>query len=79
MEKGVVCKVSLVVPPEKLRKYVLKSVYNDVHCGITATHKWLKLEAWWLGDTWEFWNVQNVWELRIFNKRNCTSGLKKQS
>ena len=47
VENGVICNGDLIVPPETQRKIIIKSVHDDVHCGIAATQKRLKLEAWW--------------------------------
>lgn len=37
MEDGVICNEDAIVPPETVRRYFLKSVHYDMHCGITAT------------------------------------------
>ena len=49
MDKGVICNGDLVVPPQKMRKEVIKSVHDDTHCGLAATQKRLKFESWWPG------------------------------
>ena len=49
MDKGIICNGDLVVPPRRMRKEIIKSIHDDVHGGITATQKRLKLEAWWPG------------------------------
>lgn len=46
MENGVICSGDVIVPPETVRKYIVKYVHDDVHCGITLTQKRLKLEIW---------------------------------
>lgn len=45
IEHGVICNGDLVVPPETQRKLVIKSVHDDIHCGVAATQKRIKLEA----------------------------------
>ena len=49
IEHGVICNGDLIIPPETQRKLVIKSVHDDIHCGVVATHKRIKLEAWWPG------------------------------
>ena len=49
VENGVLCKGDIMVPPTSLRKKILSSVHDDVHCGIAATRNRLRLEAWWSG------------------------------
>ena len=45
-----ICYGDLIIPlPETQRKLVIKSVHNDIHCGVAATQKRIKLEVWWLG------------------------------
>lgn len=39
-----------MIPPENCRRQVIKSVHDDVNCGIAAT-QCVKLEAWWPGHT----------------------------
>ena len=39
----------LIISPETQRKLVIKSVYDDIHSGVMATQKRIKLETWWLG------------------------------
>ena len=39
----------LIIPPETQRKLVIKSVHDDIHCGVAATQKRIKLEAYRLG------------------------------
>ena len=47
IEQGVICNGDLLIPPETQRKLVIKSVNYDIHCGVAATQKRIKLEAWW--------------------------------
>ena len=51
IEHGVICNGDLIIPPETQRKLVIKSV--DIHCGVAATQKRIKFEAWWLGYSWD--------------------------
>ena len=46
MEKGIICNGDLIVPPLRMRSEVIKNIFDDIQCGITATQKRLKLEAW---------------------------------
>ena len=47
VENGVLCNGGTVVSPTSLRKKILSSVHDDVHCGTAATRNRLRLEAWW--------------------------------
>ena len=47
IEHVVICNGD-IIPPETQRKLVIKSVH-DIHCGIAAAEKKMKLEAWWPG------------------------------
>ena len=38
-EHGVNCNGDLIIPPETLRKLVIKSLHDDIHCGVAATQK----------------------------------------
>nr|XP_047142341.1 uncharacterized protein K02A2.6-like [Hydra vulgaris] len=49
IEKGIVCNGDLIVPPKTMRKIFIKSIHDDIHCGIMQTRCRLKLEAWWPG------------------------------
>ena len=49
LEYGVICNGGLIIPPETPRKLVIKSVHDDIHCGIAAIQKRIKLKAWWPG------------------------------
>ena len=49
VENGVLCKGDTLVPPTTLRKKILSSVHDDVHCGTAATRNRLRLEVWWPG------------------------------
>lgn len=62
-----------MVPPEKCRKELIKSVHDDVHCGITATQKRLKLKAWWLGNTRDVRKCPKCAKIKNFrhNKLHC--------
>ena len=35
--------------PQTVRKNMIKSVHDDIHCGIAVIQKRSKLEGWWLG------------------------------
>ena len=48
IEHGVIYNEHLIIPPETQTKLVIKNVH-DIHCGVVATQKRIKLEAWWLG------------------------------
>ena len=48
-----ICNGDLIIPPETQRKLVIKSVHDDIHCGVAATQKRIKLEPWWLGYSWD--------------------------
>lgn len=39
VDKGVICNGDMVVLPETQRKLLIKSVYDSLHDGITATKK----------------------------------------
>ena len=45
VEKCIICNGDIIIPPQSLRKEVLKGVHDDVHCGITVTQMRLKLQA----------------------------------
>nr|XP_047146105.1 uncharacterized protein K02A2.6-like [Hydra vulgaris] len=49
IEKGIVCNGDLIVPPKTMRKIFIKSIHDDIHCGIMQTRCRVKLEAWWPG------------------------------
>ena len=49
MDRGILCNGDLLVPPQSMRKEIIKSVHDDTHCGIIATQKRLRLEVWWPG------------------------------
>ena len=49
MDRGILCNGDLLVPPQSMRKEIIKSVHDDTHCGVAATQKRLKLEVWWPG------------------------------
>lgn len=36
-KKGIICNGDIIIPPQSLRKEVLKGVHDVVHCGITVT------------------------------------------
>ena len=42
-----ICNRDLIIPPETLRKLVIKSVHDDIHYGVAAIQKRMKLETWW--------------------------------
>ena len=44
IEYRVICNGDLIIPPETQSD---KSVHDDIHCGVAATQKRIKLEAWW--------------------------------
>ena len=56
IENGIICSGDTVVPPETLRKDIIQSVHDDIHCGITATQRRLRLQAWWPGYSKEVEN-----------------------
>ena len=37
IEKGIVCNGDLIVPPKTMRRRFIKSVHDDIHCGIMQT------------------------------------------
>ena len=39
IEQGVIFNGDMIICPETLRKLVIKSVYDDIHCGVMATQK----------------------------------------
>ena len=39
IEHGVICNRDPIIPPETQRKLVIKSIHDDVHCGVAATQK----------------------------------------
>ena len=39
IEHGVICNEDLIIPSETQRKLVIKSVHDDIHCGLAATQK----------------------------------------
>lgn len=81
IENGVVCNGDLVVPPESCRRQVFKSVHDDVHCGIAATQKCVKLEAWWPGHTRDMETCVNKClkcvEIKIFDRTRHICGQRK--
>ena len=48
-----ICNEDLIIPPETQRKLVIKSAYDDIHCGVLAAQKRIKLEACWPGYSWD--------------------------
>ena len=48
-----ICNGDLIIPTKIQRKLVIKSVHDDIHCGVAPTQKRIKLEAWWLGYSWD--------------------------
>ena len=48
IEHRVICNGNLITPPET-QKLVIKSIHNDIHCGVVVIQKRIKLEAWWPG------------------------------
>ena len=47
--EGVIFSADAIVPPQILRKDVIKSLYDDIHGGDAATQRRLRLQAWWPG------------------------------
>ena len=44
-----ICEGGLIIPPETQRKLVIKSVHDDIQCGVATTQKRIKLETRWPG------------------------------
>ena len=60
----------MVVLPEIQRGQVIKSVHDDVHFGVAATQRILKLEAWWLRHVEDYVkDAQNAQNSGISSKR----------
>ena len=49
VERGVVFSADAIMPAKILRKDVIKSVHDDIHGGVVATQRKLRLLAWWPG------------------------------
>ena len=49
IKQWMICNGDLIIPPETQRKLVIKSVNDDIYCGVVVTQKRIKLEALWLG------------------------------
>ena len=49
IEYAVICNGVLIISPETYGKLVIKSVYDDILCGVLATHKRMNLDARWPG------------------------------
>ena len=48
IESGIIYNADAIVPPQNLRKDVIKSVHDDIHGEGAATPR-LRLQAWWPG------------------------------
>ena len=42
---GVICNGDLIIPPETQRKLVIKSIHDDIDCGVAATQKKDKIRS----------------------------------
>ena len=49
IERGIIFSADAIVLPRILRKDVIKSVHGDIHNGIAATQRRLRLKVWWPG------------------------------
>ena len=49
IERGVIFSEDAIVPLQILRKDVIKCVLDDIHGGVAATQRRLRLQAWWPG------------------------------
>ena len=49
VERGIIFCTDAIVPPQILRKDVIKSVHDDIHDGVAAMQRKLRLLAWWPG------------------------------
>ena len=49
VERGIIYNADAIVPPQILRKNIIKSVRNDIHGRDTATQRRLRLQVWWSG------------------------------
>ena len=47
IEHEMILNGDLIIPPETQRKLVIKSVHDNIHSGVAATHKRIKSEAWY--------------------------------
>ena len=45
IEHGVICNGDLIIPPETQIELVIKSVHDDIHCGVVATQKKNKIRS----------------------------------
>ena len=45
IEHKVICNGDLINPPETQRKLVIKSVHDDIHCGVVASQKKDKIRS----------------------------------
>ena len=53
---------------------MIKSVHDDIHCGVAVTQKQIKLEAWWLGysrDVKEY--IKKCKKLKFFTQNTLHS------
>ena len=49
VEKGITFSADAIVPPQILRKDIIKSVHDDIHGGVAATQRRLRLQSLWPG------------------------------
>ena len=49
VERNIIFSADAIVPLQILRKDVIKSVHDDMHGGVAATQRTLRLQAWWPG------------------------------
>ena len=63
-------KVHLVITQETQRKLVIKSIHDEIHRGVAATQKMIKLWAWWSGysrDDEEYLKRCKMWRITKFH------------
>ena len=49
IDNDIIFNGDLIVPPQTVKKDIIKSIHDDIHCGIVATQRRLKFETWRLG------------------------------
>ena len=73
-ERGIIFSAITIVQPQILRKDIIKSMQDDIHGGVTATQRRLRLQSWWLEYCKDALNVQR---LKHLNKPKYTHGPKR--
>ena len=66
VERGVIFRAEAIVPSKILRKDVIKSMHDDIHGGVAATQRILRLQTWWPSI------AKSIVEERIRRCSKCT-------